>query len=278
MSWPVPPMGGAEAFFERLAARPARGGRGGAGGDPARMPGARRGCGPPGSIRCELPFGGPLDLRTGPRLCAARWRLRPGGGGRLGQPRRPASPARPGGATARLDAGGPAGRLLRASNTTAIATTWSAIRATSGTGSSRQGWPAERAHFVPNFAHGLRRRGARRAAGAAGRAAAARARPAASATRASTCCCGRWRCCRGAHLSLAGEGPERAALEAAGAGAWGGGSRGLPRLAAGCRGAAGGLRRLRLPVPPRAAGQCGAGSLVRRAAGRRRRGAGPGAS
>ena len=80
----------------------------------------------------------------------------------------------------------------------------------------------------------------------------------------------------GAHLSLAGEGPERAALERLAGRAWGGRSRRLPRLAAGYRGAAGGLRCLRLLVPARAPGQYRAGSLVGRPAGGRRRGAGAG--
>ncbi len=131
-----------------------------------------------------------------------------------------------------------------------------------------QGWPAARTHYLPNFApdlHGAARSGSacRRAAAGAGAGPPAPQqgvrhpdpRPARLP---------------GVHAVIAGEGPERTRCRR-----WRGmrrrGPGAVPRLAAGHRRPARRLRRARLPLAPRAAGQRGGGGVRRRPPGRGRR-------
>jgi glycosyltransferase involved in cell wall biosynthesis len=204
------PMGGAEAFFERLAVAQHAAGE-------AVLTVVRADAGRAARLRAggldpvQLAFGGPFDLRTGPALRRA------------------------------LDAFAPAVAVSWANRATLFAgrmrrrgATWTLVGRLGGyydlkyyrhcdhlVGNTRgirdwlveQGWPAERAHMVPNFA-----------ADFAGAVPAALPAPPGAA---KLLALGRLHRNKGfdvllralallpgAHLSLAGEGPERAALEA----------------------------------------------------------------
>ncbi len=204
------PMGGAEAFFERLALAQARAGEAVLAvirTDAARA--ARLAAG--GLAPVQLPFGGPFDLRTGPALRAALARFRPDvvvswanrASRFAGRLRRRGAPwtlaGRMGGY---YDLKYYRGCDAVLGNTEHIRD-WIIAR----------GWPAARAHYVPNFAADLE--GATPAP-----------LPAPPGTR-RLLALGRLHPNKGfdillralallpeAHLSLAGEGPERPALEA----------------------------------------------------------------
>ncbi len=117
-----------------------------------------------------------------------------------------------------------------------------------------QGWPASRAHYLPNFAADL--------------AGAVPERLGMPLDRPLVLALGRLHRNKafdvliralprlpGVHAVIAGEGPERPALGGPGDGGRRGGPRAHARLAAGHGGTAGRLRRAGLPVAPRAAGQ-----------------------
>ena len=204
------PMGGAEVFFERLALAQHRAGEAVLAvirSDAARA--ARLAAG--GLDAVQLPFGGPFDLRTGPALRAALARFRPDAVVSWAN-----RASRFAGRLRRRGAPGPlAGRMggyydlkyyrhcdAVIGNTEDIRD-WVVAR----------GWPAGRAHYVPNFAADL--------AGAA-----PATLPAPPGAR-RLLALGRLHPNKGfdillralaelpeAHLSLAGEGPERPALEA----------------------------------------------------------------
>jgi glycosyltransferase involved in cell wall biosynthesis len=204
------PMGGAEAFFERLALAQARAGEAVLAvirTDAARA--ARLAAG--GLAPVQLPFGGPFDLRTGPALRAALARFRPDvvvswanrASRFAGRLRRRGAPwplaGRMGGY---YDLKYYRGCDAVLGNTEHIRD-WIITR----------GWPAARAHYVPNFAADLE--GAMPAP-----------LPAPPGAR-RLLALGRLHPNKGfdillralallpeAHLSLAGEGPERPALEA----------------------------------------------------------------
>jgi glycosyltransferase involved in cell wall biosynthesis len=204
------PIGGAEAFFERLALAQARAGEAVLAvirTDAARA--ARLAAG--GLTPVQLPFGGPFDLRTGPALRAALARFRPDvvvswanrASRFAGRLRRRGAPwplaGRMGGY---YDLKYYRGCDAVLGNTEHIRD-WIIAR----------GWPAARAHYVPNFAADLE--GAMPAP-----------LPAPPGAR-RLLALGRLHPNKGfdillralallpeAHLSLAGEGPERPALEA----------------------------------------------------------------
>ena len=203
------PVGGAEAFFERLAAAQHAAGE-------AVLAVIREDAGRAARLRAsgldpvQLPFGGPFDLRTGPALRRALATFAP------------------------VVVVSWANRATRFAGRVRRGAPWTLVGRLGGyydlkyyrhcdhlVGNTRgirdwvveRGWPAERAHVVPNFAHDL--------AGAAP--AGLSAPPGAPRLLAL----GRLHRNKGfdvllralaslpgAHLSLAGEGPERAALEA----------------------------------------------------------------
>jgi glycosyltransferase involved in cell wall biosynthesis len=204
------PMGGAEAFYERLTLAQHRAGEAVLAvirRDEARA--ARLATG--GLDAVQLPFGGPFDLRTAPALKAALARFRPdvvvAWANRA---------SRFAGALRRRGASWPLiGRmggyydLKYYRHCDALIGNTEDIRAWV----IARGWPASRAHYVPNFAADL--------AGAA-----PAALPAPTGAR-RLLALGRLHANKGfdillralallpeAHLSLAGEGPERPALEA----------------------------------------------------------------
>ncbi|WP_043343008.1 glycosyltransferase [Belnapia moabensis] len=204
------PMGGAEAFYERLTLAQARAGESVLAvirTDAARAARLAEG----GLAPVQLPFGGPFDLRTAPALKAALARFRPevvvswaNRASRFaGRLRRRGAPwplvGRLGGY---YDLKYYRGCDALIGNTEDIRD-WVIAR----------GWPAPRAHYVPNFAADL-----------AGAPPAALPAPAGSRRLLAL---GRLHPNKGfdillralaelpeAHLSLAGEGPERSALEA----------------------------------------------------------------
>jgi len=203
------PMGGAEAFFERLCLA-----MHGAGDEV--LPVIRRDADRAARLRAgglapvELPFGGYLDLRTGPRLAEALARFAPevvvawqnrgarfAGG--VAQGRRPWTLVGRLGGYYDLKYYRRCDHLV--GNTLGLRD-WFV----------RQGWAPARAHHVPNFAHDF--------TGAAP--AALPAPPGARrllalgrlhANKAFDVLLRALPALPGAHLSLAGEGPERAALE-----------------------------------------------------------------
>ncbi len=202
------PVGGAEAFFERLCAAQHAAGE-------AVLPVIRRDAGRAGRLRAagldpvELGFGGPLDLRTGPRLRRALGRLGPDVV--VGWQYR-ANPIAPPG----RGLGGPWPRVGRLGGYYDLRYYRGCDHLVGNTRGLRdwlvdRGWPAARAHFVPNFAEDL-----------AGHAPAELPAPPGAPRLLAL---GRLHRNKGfdvllhalarlpgAHLSLAGEGPERAAL------------------------------------------------------------------
>jgi asparagine synthase (glutamine-hydrolysing) len=269
MSWPAPPQGGAEAFFERLVLAQHRAGmevlavirR-----DAGRAARLTEGGLPPAQLR----FGGPLDWLTAPRLgrelkrfrpqVVVAWMSRAAGFARAASGRQP-----PWAMAGRLGGAYPLRHYsacdLLAANTQGLCD-WIAA----------QGWPADRVRKVPNFAADLL--GAPPATlpfapGAIPLLAMGRLHPNkdfSTLLRAMALLPGQ------VHLALAGDGPERIMLETLA------GELGLGRRVAflGWRqdvgGAAGSQPHAGGAVADRTLGECRAGRFFREPPCRRRHG------
>ena len=203
------PAGGAELFFERLCVGAAARRRCGAAGASGGIRGGRRGWAAAGWHRWSCRFGGMLDVVTRRRIGRQLRGFEPGVVVAWMNRAARLTPAGPWTLVGRLGGYYDLGYYRRCDHL--VGNTRALVGWIVG-----QGWPAERVHYLANFSADLGGRvaaeraglGVPRGAGWCWRSGGC------IATRLSTCWCGRWRGCPGAHLVIAGEGPERAALDA----------------------------------------------------------------